>query len=99
MATHVLELAIFKVKPDLVEHLTAIRQGVRTALQSFPGLIEFQGYCPADSGVFADVVKWASKAEALAAATAFEQGDPRFLPYMNAIEEVVFMGHFIPEAH
>ncbi len=99
MITHVLEVAIFKVKPEHAAHIASIRQGVQSALQTFSGLIEFQGYRPTDSDAFADLVKWASKEDALAAAQAFEQGDPRFLPYLNAIEQVVFMGHFEPEAH
>jgi hypothetical protein len=39
-------------------------------------------------------LKWESLAAALAAASALEAGDERFLPYAEAIEEVQFLGHF-----
>lgn len=94
---HVLEVAIFKVKPAHAGHITALRAGVREALQSFPGLIEFAGYQASDAGMYADIVKWETQAHAMAAAQAFESGDPRFQPYMQAIEQVAFMGHFAPD--
>ncbi len=96
--THVLEVAIFKVKPDHVNQIATLRAGMRATLKDFPGLIEFNGYCPAGAGVFADIVKWSSHEHANAAAKAIESGDARFLPYMSAIEEVTFMGHFVPDA-
>lgn len=60
-------------------------------------MLEFCGYCPMDSDLYADIAKWDSHENAVAAAKAFESGDPRFLPYMNAIEHVSFMGHFVPK--
>ena len=95
--SHVLEIAIFKVKPECVENMVSLRAGLREALKGFPGLIEFCGYYPIDTGIYADIVKWDSQQNALSAAKAFESGDPRFLPYMNAIAELSFMGHFVPE--
>jgi hypothetical protein len=96
--THVLEVAVFKVKPEYVSDIPSLRAGMRATLKDFPGLIEFNGYCPAGVGVFADIVKWSSHEHANAAAKAIESGDARFLPYMSAIEEVTFMGHFVPDA-
>jgi len=93
--SHVLEVAIFKAKPD--SNISQLREHLRETLRSFPGLLEFCGYCPLGDGQYADLVKWDSFYSAKAAAAAFEAGDPRFLPYMEAIEEVVFMGHFQPE--
>ncbi len=83
--THVLEVAVFKVKPEYVSEIPSLRAGMRATLKDFPGLIEFSGYCPAGLGVFADIVKWSSHEHANAAAKAIESGDARFLPYMSAI--------------
>jgi hypothetical protein len=97
-STHVLEVAVFKVKPEYVSAIPSLRAGMRATLKDFPGLIEFSGYSPKGAGAFADIVKWSSHEHANAAAQAIESGDARFLPYMSAIEEVTFMGHFVPEA-
>lgn len=94
---HVLEVAIFKVKAEFIGDMPSLRSGLRAALKDFPGMLEFCGYSPLEQDVFADIVKWESHAHAQAAAQAFEQGDPRFLPYMAAIEQLSFMGHFLPE--
>ena len=53
---HVLEVAIFKVKPECVEDMVRLRAGLREALKGFSGLIEFCGYCPIDTGIYADIV-------------------------------------------
>lgn len=93
--SYVLEVAIFKAKPD--SNISQLREQLHETLRSFPGFIEFSGYCPLGDGQHADLVKWDSLASAKAAAAAFETGDSRFMPYMEAIEEVVFMGHFQPD--
>lgn len=90
--SHVLEVAIFKAKPDA--DIPQLRKQLQEALQSFSGLIEFCGYSPLGDNQFADLVKWDSLHNAKKAAAAFEAGDPCLLPYLEAIEEVVFMGHF-----
>jgi hypothetical protein len=95
--SHVLEIALFKVKPEHIADMPSLRVGLREALRDFPGMLEFCGYSPIQDDVFADVVKWDTYAHAQAAAKAFEVGDTRFLPYMNAIAQVTFMGHFQPE--
>ena len=77
--------------------MVSIRVGLQEELKGFPGLIEFCGYCPVDTGIYADIVKRDSHQNALSTAKAFESGDPRFLPYMHAIAELTFMGHFVPE--
>ncbi len=90
---------MFKVKAGYQGDMPALRAGLREALKSFPGLLEFCGYSPLqDDQVFADLARWDSLESAMAAAKAFAEGDPRFAPYMQAIEELVFMGHFSPEA-
>ena len=97
--SHVLEVAIFTVKPGYQDAMPALRTGLREALKGFPGLLEFYAYDPVDNQqTFADLAKWDSLASATAAANAFAAGDPRFAPYMQAIESLVFMGHFSPPA-
>lgn len=97
---YVLEVAIFRVKPEFQSMMTELRQGLREALKDFPGLLEYTALEPMsllESNQFADIAKWTDYASASAAANAFEKGDPRFLPYMQAIESIDFMGHFAPE--
>ena len=98
-ASHVLEVAIFTVKADYQGDIPALRAGLRETLKSFTGLLEFCGYSPVREGLtFADLAKWDCLESAAAAADAFAAGDPRFAPYMQAIDSLVFMGHFSPEA-
>ena len=98
-ASHVLELAIFTVKPDCLTQVPALRAQLRETLKSFPGLIDYRAYCPmTDNRVFADLAEWDTLAHAQHVAKAFSDGDPRFANYMNAIESLTFMSHFIPEA-
>jgi heme-degrading monooxygenase HmoA len=94
---YVLEVAVFTVKEEFITKMPAIRDGLREALKDFPGLIELETYSPIDDNrTFADIAKWDTLKNAVAAAKAFESGDKRFLPYMETIEELKFMGHFKP---
>jgi antibiotic biosynthesis monooxygenase (ABM) superfamily enzyme len=94
----VLEVAIFTVKPGRAAAMPGLRESLRAALRDFPGLIELQCYTPCDGSEYADIARWASQTDAKAAADAFARGDARFLPYMEAIENLRFMGHFAPSA-
>lgn len=95
---YVLEIAIFTVKDEFLDNLPIIRQGVRHILKEFPGLISLETYLPAENkNTFADIAKWDSMENAKVAAAAFETGDKRFLPYMQVIDSLKFMGHFKPE--
>ncbi|MDP3848661.1 MAG: hypothetical protein Q8R10_19765 [Pseudomonas sp.] len=97
--SHVLEIAIFTVKEGYQGDMPALRAGLREALKGFPGLLEFCAYSPVQNEqTFADIAKWDSLENATAAANAFAAGDPRFAPYMQAIDGLVFMGHFSPQA-
>ncbi len=92
---YVLEVAIFTIKEGFADKLPQIRTDIHKALQNFTGFIEINSLSPIDEkGMFADIVKWNTLDDALIAAKAFEDGDPRFLPYMEAADEVTFMGHF-----
>ncbi len=95
---HVLEVALFTVKTAYLDQLPAIRAAVRAELAHFKGLISLECFTPInDSRVFADLARWESLEAAQVAADAFAAGDFRFLPYLDAIEEVQFMGHFQPQ--
>ncbi|MCF6209352.1 MAG: hypothetical protein L3K24_01460 [Gammaproteobacteria bacterium] len=94
---YVLEVAVFTVREEYVAKMPGIRDGLRAALKDFSGLIELDTFSPIDGGrIFADIAKWDTLENAMAAAKAFESGDERFQPYMEAIEELKFMGHFKP---
>ena len=97
MNDHVLEIAVFVVKEEYVHDILNIRNGLRAALQDFKGLLQLDMYSPiGNDRVFADIAKWDSLENAVAAAKAFESGDERFLPYTQAIAEIRFFGHFKP---
>ncbi|MCP6695895.1 antibiotic biosynthesis monooxygenase [Pseudomonas donghuensis] len=96
--SHVLELAIFKVREDSVAQVPVLRAGLRETLKNFPGLIEYRAYCPmGDDRTFADLAMWDSLENAQKVAKAFSDGDPRFSDYMDAIESLTFMSHLTPE--
>ena len=97
MNNHILEIAVFVVKEEYVDSMPHIRNGLRAALKNFKGLLHLDMYAPAGGDrVFADIAKWDSLENAVAAAKAFENGDERFLPYLKAIAEIRFFGHFKP---
>ena len=97
MNDYILEIAVFVVKEEYVNDLPEIRAGVRKELKAFAGFLQLETYSPATQDrVFADLARWDNLENARAAAQAFENGDPRFLPYLNAIAEVKFFGHFQP---
>ena len=91
----VVEIAIFTVKPEYRTQMSAIRERMRPVIHQFPGLVEYRDYSPVEEGGhYADIAIWDSLDNARAAAEAFENGDPRFMPYFEAIESGTFMGHF-----
>ena len=60
-SSHVLELAIFKVKQECIEQIPVLRAGLRETLKSFAGLLEYRAYCPtSDDRIFADLAMWDS---------------------------------------
>ncbi|MBI3561548.1 MAG: hypothetical protein HY080_07530 [Gammaproteobacteria bacterium] len=95
MNDYVLEVAVFSVKEEYIHRIPQIRNGLRKALKDFKGLLQVDSYSPVgDDRVFADIAKWESLENAIVASQAFESGDPRFLPYLEAIAEIKFFGHF-----
>ena len=94
MQTPTIEIAIFTVKPGQEPHIPEIRQGIINALKTFPGFLDYTGCQPAEGNRhYVDIVKWDSLENAHNAAKTFEAGDPRFVPYMEVMEEHTFMGH------
>jgi heme-degrading monooxygenase HmoA len=92
----IIEIAIFTVKEDSIISVAEIRSQVKKSLHSFNGFISINTLQPVNSSrVFADIVLWKTLEDAHIAAEAFEAGDERFLPYMQCIEDIKFMGHFI----
>ncbi|AIR90246.1 antibiotic biosynthesis monooxygenase [Pseudomonas cremoricolorata] len=95
---HVLELAVFTVKPEQVAHMPALRSELRQTLRDFPGLIDYRPYSPISADrTFVDLAVWDTLEHAKNVASAFNQGDPRFARYMNAIESLSFMSHLRPD--
>lgn len=92
---YILELAVFTVKPEFVEKLPEIRRNFASLLKGFDGLQDIQSFNPvSENNTFADVMKWDSLENASVAMSMFKNKDERVLPYMQAIEEMKFMGYF-----
>ena len=95
--TTVLELAMFKVKPN--EDFRTLNKRTIEILSSLEGYLGSNTYQSiSDSLVFLDIVEWSSLEDANKAAKIFET-DPRFASYMGIIEEVKYFEHtsILPE--
>lgn len=96
---YIIEVAIFTVKQEYVNQMAEIRQGLRKVLKDFNGLLSLETLQPINSNrTYADIAKWQTLEDAQVAAKAFEEGDERFKPYMQTLEELKFMGHFMVQA-
>ena len=96
---YIIEIAIFTVKPEFVNQMSEIRQGLRGVLKDFNGLLSLETLQPVNSNcTYADIAKWQTLEDAQVAAKAFEEGDERFMPYMQTLEELKFMGHFMVQS-
>lgn len=88
----VLELAVCTVndKPAAEE----ARLAAMAAVKTYPGFVSWRALTAIEQGdMIADLVEWADKASADAAA-AKVQADAAFAPYMAAISGVTLMQHF-----
>ncbi|THV15513.1 hypothetical protein [Rhizobium rhizophilum] len=88
----VLEIALCTVadKPAAEE----ARRAAMAAVRHYPGFVSWRALNSTDQrDMIADLVEWADKASADAAATKV-QADPAFAPYMAAITGVTLMQHF-----
>jgi len=95
---YILDVAVFTVKEEFVAQLPALREDLRKALKDFSGFLSLENLSPiGESRTFVDLAKWDTLESVKAVAQAFESGDERFLPLMEAVEELNFMGYFQPE--
>jgi len=94
---YVIEVAVYTVKEEFVSQMPAIREDFRKALNDFAGFLSLDSMSPMDENrTFADIAKWDTMESAQAVAKAFESGDERFLPLMETVEDMKFMGNFQP---
>lgn len=94
---YVLDIAVYTVKEEYVAQLPTIREGLRQALKDFSGFLSLENLSPIDdSRTFVDLAKWDTMENVKVVVQAFESGDERFLPLMEAVEELNFMGYFQP---
>lgn len=88
----VLELAVCTVADKSAAE--EARQAAMAAVRTYPGFVSWRALNSMDQrDLIADLVEWADKASAEAAA-AKVQADPAFAPYMTAITGVTLMQHF-----
>jgi heme-degrading monooxygenase HmoA len=94
---YVLDVAVYTVKEEFVAQLPSIKDGLRQTLKSFSGFLGLESLSPMDEGrVFVDLAKWDCMESVKVVADAFQSGDERFVPLMEAVEELNFMGYFKP---
>ncbi len=94
---YVVDVAVFTVKEEFVSQLPALRADLRKSLNEFNGFLSLENLSPiGESRTFVDLAKWDTLENVKAVAQAFENGDERFLPLMEAVEELNFMGYFQP---
>lgn len=94
---YVVDVAVFTVKEEFVSQLPVLRADLGQTLKSFSGFLSLENLSPiGESRTFVDLAKWDTLENVKAVAQAFENGDERFKPLMEAVEELNFMGYFQP---
>lgn len=94
---YVVDVAVYTVKEEFVSQLPTIRANLGQALKDFSGFLSIESLSPIEEGrTVVDLAKWDTMESVKAVADAFEKGDERFLPLMEAVEELNFMGYFKP---
>ena len=94
---YVIDVAVYTVKEEFISQLPTLRADLRQALEGFSGFLGLESLSPiGDSRAFVDLAKWDTMESVKAVAQAFESGDERFVPLMEAVEEMNFMGYFQP---
>ena len=94
---YVLDVAVYTVKEEFISQLPTIRAELRQVLKGFSGFLGLESLSPiGDSRTFVDLAKWDTMESVKVVAQAFENGDERFIPLMEAVEEMNFMGYFQP---
>ncbi len=94
--SQITEIVVFKVKNEFINQLPNIRDQFKKALADFSGIRSIENLSPINNDrIFADIIQWDTLTNAQIVAKAFDDGDERFLPMIQAIDEMSFMGHFI----
>jgi len=94
---YVLDLAVYTVKEEFISQLPTIRENLGQTLKEFSGFLSLESLSPiGDSRTVVDLAKWDTMESVEIVAQAFQSGDERFLPLMEAVEELNFMGYFKP---
>ena len=94
MANTVTEMVIYQLKKDKVASYAPIADVTNTFLKNQKGFISrkiMQDH--KDPSIFADVVEWQTLTDAEAAMEKSQQ-DPTLLPFFEATEKVISMGHY-----
>jgi hypothetical protein len=92
----ILETVVYRIKSDLPPPPNA---RINEILAQFPGFLSRETYpSTSDPQLRIDYVKWESLAQAQAAMQA-AQTMPALAPFFGALEEVVFLDHFLLPAH
>lgn len=94
MKKTVVELVMYKVRPESVENHALLIDQVNDAVSKFPGFQSREVHQhPEDPHLFVDYVKWDSLEQAQEAAAHMPKIEA-LSPFMAAIEEVKSMQHF-----
>jgi len=94
---YVIDVAVYTVKEEFISQLPTLRADLRQALKGFSGFLGLESLSPiGDSRTFVDLAKWDTMESVKVVAQAFENGDERFMPLLEAVEEMNFMGYFQP---
>ncbi|MEO9964993.1 MAG: hypothetical protein ABJF11_04345 [Reichenbachiella sp.] len=97
MTDQVMELVIYKIKPNQVENYqTKIIHHFRELVKSFDGMLGYRTYhAVKEEGLFVDQVEWKNIecAEFAAEKVKEMQQDETYSPYLSAFEEVKFFLH------
>lgn len=97
MSNRVVELVIYKIKPNQIENYQArIIHHFRELVKSFDGMLSYRTYhAVREEGLFVDQVEWRNIecAEFAAEKVKELQQDEIYAPYLSAFEEVKFFLH------
>ncbi|OUR73073.1 hypothetical protein A9Q78_05570 [Methylophaga sp. 41_12_T18] len=94
---YVIDVAVYTVKEEFICQLPKIRADLGQVLKGFSGFLGLETLSPiGDSRTFVDLAKWQTLESMEIVAQAFQSGDERFVPLMEAVEELNFMGYFKP---
>ena len=98
MKDKVLELVVYKIKPDQIQtyQQTTLNQ-FRELVKSFQGMLNYHTFHSVkEDGLFVDQVEWENLecAEFAAEKVKQMQKDETFGPYLSAFEEIQMFHHF-----